>query len=168
MSVTKDLQAFVLGYFEDNRIELREIVNAVIENQKRYYQDLDRVEVLRALDAILSKRDVLQAISVAINLDELAEQGLLLGPLQELVSNDYPFYGVDEGIAMLIGMENGPIALSNFGFQDVVKSGVAKRLDEEQKKTGRVRTHIDDVVSALVSSTAAKVSHTRENIEENA
>ena len=69
-----------------------------------------------------------------IALDELAEKKLLPEPLQSIMEQDEPLYGVDETMALGVTSIYGMIGLTSFGYLDKEKIGVIEILNE--KRTG--------------------------------
>ncbi len=112
------------------------------------------------LMAVLSKREIIHAVLTGIALDELAEKKLLPSPLQEIIENDEPLYGIDEILPLSIVNVYGSIGLTNFGYLDKEKIGIIKKLDME-KHTVSVNTFLDDLVAALAAAAASRIAHSK-------
>ena len=70
---------------------------------------------IESVEGVLRKRELQHAILVGIELDELAEQGKLSAPLQQIVESDEGLFGVDETIALGAVFTYGSIAVTTFG-----------------------------------------------------
>ena len=152
-----DLREYVIRTLASKGVLMKDIAMAAWKGQQRFNKDLEFINAAVALNAVLDKREALNSCAIALALDEVAGKGLLPQPLQYIVENDLPQYGVDEVLA-LHGMTGiyGTVALMQTGYLDLNKSGVTKKLDED---VTNVNTHIDDVVSALIAMTEAKLMH---------
>lgn len=153
----KDLRKYVVNTLKSKGVTLAEIAMLALEGQQKFNQDLKLVDSVMALDAVLNKREILNSCAIALALDKMAEENQLPQPLQYVVENDLPQYGVDEVLA-LHGMAGvyGTVALMQTGSLDLHKQGIVKKLDESSEGCN---THIDDVVSALIATTEAKLMH---------
>jgi phosphatidylglycerophosphatase A len=110
--------------------------------------------------AVLSKREVQNAIMTAVELDKLAEQGKMNDKVLEgALMRDEPLYGVDEVLAYGICNLYGSIALTNFGFIDKKKYGVIDQLNRHGKNSGVCNTFIDDIVGAIAAAAASRFAH---------
>ena len=76
---------------------------------------------LESVDAVLTKREVHNAIITGVQLDILAEENKLLSPLQEILTEDEGLYGIDEIMALSIVNVYGSIGFTNYGYIDKVK-----------------------------------------------
>ena len=85
------------------------------------------------------KREVQNAILTGLELDELAEKGLLSEPLSSMLLSDYGLYGVDEVLALAIVNVYGSIGFTNFGYVDKTKPGIIGKLDAEGKKDNKCK-----------------------------
>jgi len=148
---------FVKGEFLRKGVSLKEIAEEAYEGQKRFNPQLKVDEFEEAIETILHKREVLNACMVGLNLDNLATQQLLSSPLQEVVQEDNHAFGIDEELAISICGLYGSVAITQYGYLDLKKTGLASKLDKNAN--GEVNTFIDDLVSALVACTEAKVMH---------
>jgi phosphatidylglycerophosphatase A len=63
--------------------------------QKEYFPELNLAECVVHVEAVLSKREVQNAVLTGIQLDMLAEEGKLLPPLQDMIVYDEGLYGYD-------------------------------------------------------------------------
>lgn len=80
------------------------------------------------VERVLSKREVQNALITGIELDVLAEKGMLSEPLQDIVKRDEGLYGIDEVIALSIVNVYGSIGFTNFGYIDKLKPGILEYL----------------------------------------
>lgn len=141
-------------------VTIEEIAELVLFLQSKYFPDLKLEECIHNVNMVLSKREVQNAILTGIQLDILAEQGGLFGPLQEMIENDESLYGVDEILAFSIVNVYGSIGFTNYGYIDKLKPGVLKRLND--KSTGEVHTFLDDIVGAVAASASSRIAHRKQ------
>jgi len=140
-------------------VELSDITEIVYELQKKYVPDLTEDVCAEAVDRVLSKREVHNAILTGIELDMLAEKKMLSEPLQTLIDSDNPLYGIDEILVLSICNVYGSIGLTNFGYVDKIKPGIIGRLDRLGKETDRCHTFLDDIIGAIAAAAASSVAH---------
>jgi phosphatidylglycerophosphatase A len=110
------------------------------------------------------KREVQHAVLTGLELDILAEKGLLSEPLASMLLNDYGLYGIDEILALSIVNVYGSIGFTNFGYVDKVKPGIIGELDKEGKAKGKCHTFLDDIVGAIAAAAASSIAHRFANI----
>ncbi|MFC4776411.1 phosphatidylglycerophosphatase A [Paenibacillus sp. GCM10023252] len=134
--------------------------------QKDYYPDLTLDECIDNVDAVLSKREVQNAVLTGIQLDLLAEEGKLIAPLQEMIKNDEGLYGCDEILALSIVNVYGSIGFTNFGYIDKLKPGILTKLND--KNDGEIHTFLDDIVGAIAASAASRIAHRKQAEREGA
>ncbi|QNK59984.1 phosphatidylglycerophosphatase A [Paenibacillus sp. PAMC21692] len=139
------------------KMEIAELVHFL---QKDYFPELTLDECMVHVDAVLSKREVQNAVLTGIQLDMLAEEGKLLPPLQEMIQHDEGLYGCDEILALSIVNVYGSIGFTNFGFIDKVKPGILVRLNS--KTEGEIHTFLDDIVGAIAASAASRIAHRKQ------
>lgn len=147
---------FVLKKLKQRGIDLEDICEKAIEEQKKHGVESSLADTRKYLINLLHKREIMNVIMTGIYLDEQAEKGLIEGPLQDIIASDASAFGLDESFAFVITSLFGSIAGTNFGSLDVNKTGVAKKLDNSE---GHVNTFLDDIFSALVASLEAKMAH---------
>ena len=127
--------------------------------QEKYYKELTVEDCTHNVLQVLKKREVQNAILTGIALDELAEQGKLDYPLQDMVAKDYSLYGIDEILAFSIVNVYGSIGFTNFGYIDKVKPGVLRELDIKDDSKGVCHTFLDDLVGAVAAAAASRIAH---------
>lgn len=137
-------------------IRLDEIAEIVYYLQNQYTPNLTMDLCLAAVEGVICKREIQYAVLTGIALDILAEQKKLPWPLQEIIENDEPLYGIDEVLALGITNIYGSIGFTSFGFLDKQKIGVIGRL---HYKKDQVHTFLDDIIAAIASAAAAKIAH---------
>jgi phosphatidylglycerophosphatase A len=128
--------------------------------QKEYFPELTLEECVNNVDAVLSKREVQNAVLTGIQLDILAEEGKLLPPLQDMIKYDEGLYGCDEILALSIVNVYGSIGFTNFGYIDKFKPGVLKKLND--KNSGSVHTFLDDIVGAIAAAASSRIAHRKQ------
>ncbi len=154
----KELQEITISTLNKRGVTLQDIAEIVMFLQSDYYEGLTLEICMESLMAVLSKREIIHAVLTGIALDELAEKKLLPSPIQEIIENDEPLYGIDEILPLSIVNVYGSIGLTNFGYLDKEKIGIIKKLDME-KHTVSVNTFLDDIVAALAAAAASRIAH---------
>ncbi|WP_139991018.1 phosphatidylglycerophosphatase A [Paenibacillus paridis] len=128
--------------------------------QKDYFPGLTPEDCIVHIDAVLSKREVQNAVLTGIQLDILAEEGKLMAPLQDMIKHDESLYGCDEILALSIVNVYGSIGFTNFGYVDKLKPGILVKLND--KADGEIHTFLDDIVGAIAASAASRMAHRRQ------
>jgi len=128
--------------------------------QKEYFPGLKTEDCLVHVDAVLSKREVQNAVLTGIQLDILAEERKLLPGLQEMIEHDESLYGCDEILALSIVNVYGSIGFTNFGYVDKLKPGILVHLNDKKDKD--IHTFLDDIVGAIAASAASRMAHRRQ------
>jgi phosphatidylglycerophosphatase A len=146
----------VMGLMASRGVSLRDIARIVYFLQRRRCPDLTVRRCEEAVAAVLRKREAQFAVLTGVALDQLAEEGRLPAPLQELVVRDDPLYGVDEVLALAITQMYGAMSATSFGFLDKRKPGVLRRL---HAAPDGVHTFLDDLVAAVAAAAAARLAH---------
>lgn len=162
MSHLKDkdaLYALTIQKIEDRGVSIRQIAELTYFLQEKYYTHLTVDDCADNVLAVLKKREVQNAVLTGIQLDELAEKGLLDQPLQEMVANDYSLYGIDEILAFSIVNVYGSIGFTNFGYIDKLKPGILKELDIKDDAKNVCHTFLDDLIGAIAASAASRIAH---------
>lgn len=150
-------------WLKERGVTEHDIAELVYFLQKPYHPDLDLEVCLQNVDRVLTKREVQNAIMTGIQLDVLAEKGLLEEPLQDILKKDEGLYGVDETIALSIINIYGSIGFTNYGYIDKLKPGILKTLND--KSTGACHTFLDDIVGAIAAAASSRLAHSAENTE---
>ena len=146
-----------LDLIKERQVELTDIAELVMFLQQSYVQDLTIEICLEHVNAVLKKREVQNAIITGIQLDILAEQNLLMQPLQDIIAEDEGLYGIDEIMARSIVNVYGSIGFTNFGYIDKVKPGILKKLNDHN--SGEIHTFLDDIIGAIAASAASRLAH---------
>ncbi|MEF9937578.1 MULTISPECIES: phosphatidylglycerophosphatase A [Carnobacterium] len=146
-----------LDLIKERQVELTDIAELVMFLQQSYVQDLTIEICLEHVNAVLKKREVQNAIITGIQLDILAEQNLLMQPLQDIIAEDEGLYGIDEIMALSIVNVYGSIGFTNFGYIDKVKPGILKKLNDHD--SGEIHTFLDDIIGAIAASAASRLAH---------
>ncbi|MBZ5200421.1 phosphatidylglycerophosphatase A [Planomicrobium chinense] len=149
---------------ERRGITLDEIARIVLEMQLPYNAGLTIDHCIESVESVLRKREMQHALLVGIELDELAEQGKLSSPLQQIVDSDEGLFGVDEMIGLGAVLTYGSIAVTTFGHLDKNKVGIIRKLDT--KAGGAVHTFLDDLVASIAACASARIAHRTRDLEE--
>ncbi|CAM4360501.1 phosphatidylglycerophosphatase A family protein [Paenibacillus tarimensis] len=147
-------------WLEKRGVTKREIAELVMVLQQAYFPDLTIEECEQNVNAVLSKREVQNAVLTGIQLDLLAEEGKLLPPLQEMIKHDEGLYGCDEVLALSIVNVYGSIGFTNFGYIDKLKPGVLMRLNDKSDR--EIHTFLDDIVGAIAASASSRIAHRKQ------
>ncbi|WP_035100797.1 phosphatidylglycerophosphatase A family protein [Aneurinibacillus terranovensis] len=154
-----DLHSTALGLLQKRGVTVDDIIELVYFLQQDYYPKLTREECRMHIHEVLKKREVQNAIITGVQLDLLAEQGMLMEPLQQMVKADEGLYGVDEVIALSILNVYGSIGFTNYGYIDKIKPGILAKLNDKQ--SGKIHTFLDDIVGAIAASSASRLAHSQ-------
>jgi len=141
-------------------VTIREIGELVMMLQRDYYPDITLEECEFSVRKVLSKREVQNAVLLGINIDRLAERGLLDEPLAEIVRKDEGLFGCDEILSLGIVNVYGSIGLTNFGYLDKTKPGVVGRLNKKNAEN-RIHTFLDDIICAIAAAASSRLAHDR-------
>lgn len=160
--VTLNMKQTCIDLLNDRGVKIQDITDIVFDLQKKYVPELTKDTCEEAIQRVLGKREVQNAILTGVELDVLAEKNLLSEPLQTLVSTDNPLYGIDEILVLSICNVYGSIGLTNFGYVDKMKPGIIGKLDEMGKKTNKCHTFMDDIIGAIAAAAASSVAHNAE------
>lgn len=145
-------------------VEVEEIAKIVLEMQLPYNEGLTIAHCIESVESVLRKREMQHALLVGIELDELAEQGKLSAPLQQIVDADEGLFGVDEMIGLGAVLTYGSIAVTTFGHLDKNKVGIIRKLDT--KVGENVHTFLDDLVASIAACASARIAHRTRDLEE--
>ena len=145
-------------------VKNEDIAEIVLEMQLPYNEGLTIEHCMESVESVLQKREVQHALLVGIELDELAEQGKLSRPLQQIVGTDEGLFGVDEMIGLGAVLTYGSIAVTTFGHLDKNKIGVIRKLDT--KSGEQVHTFLDDLVASVAACASSRIAHRTRDLEE--
>ena len=157
---SKEVATATYELLEERGVTKEAIAELVHFLQKDYFPGLTPEMCIVHIDAVLSKREVQNAVLTGIQLDILAEEGKLMAPLQAMIQNDEGLYGCDEILALSIVNVYGSIGFTNFGYIDKVKPGILVKLNSKNGKD--VHTFLDDIVGAIAASAASRMAHRRQ------
>lgn len=144
-------------WLKERGVEVQDIANLVYYLQHKYHENLKLEECMVNVERVLSKREVQNAIITGIQLDVLAEKGMLEEPLQQIIKTDESLYGVDEILAFSIVNVYGSIGFTNYGYIDKQKPGILERLND--KSSGKCHTFLDDIVGAIAAAASSRLAH---------
>jgi phosphatidylglycerophosphatase A len=150
-------------WLQERGVTLQDIADLVYYLQQSYHKDLKIEDCLHNVERVISKREVQNAILTGIQLDMLAEKGMLEEPLQSIIGSDESLYGVDEILAFSIVNVYGTIGFTNYGYIDKQKPGILRRLND--KSTGECHTFLDDIVGAIAAAASSRLAHRAANLE---
>jgi phosphatidylglycerophosphatase A len=154
---SKEVKDAVLERLKQRGVTVEDIAEIVHAMQSPYNQELTMEECAASVRAVLEKRELQHAILVGVELDVLAERGMLSEPLQSIVESDEGLFGCDETLALGSVFGYGSIAVTTFGHLDKHKIGIIKRLDT--KSGNGVHTFLDDLVASIAASASSRIAH---------
>jgi len=155
----KGRSGIIIERLEKRGVNLEDIAQITLDLQIKYLPNLSFDLCLEHVKRVVLKREVQNAVLTGLELDSLAERGLLSEPLSSMLLEDYGLYGVDEVLALAIVNVYGSIGFTNFGYVDKLKPGIIKILDDEGKKKGKCNTFLDDIVGAIAAAAASSIAH---------
>lgn len=138
-------------------VQVSDIADLVYFLQENYIENLTLALCQESVEAVLSKREVQNAILTGIQLDLLAENNQLMEPLQEIIAKDEGLYGIDEILAFAIVNVYGSIGFTNYGYIDKIKPGILAKLNDHNGTD--VHTFLDDIVGAIAAAAASRLAH---------
>jgi phosphatidylglycerophosphatase A len=156
-----DLEKYeiVVKRLKDRGVELEDMAQITLDLQIKYLPKLTFDLCLEHVKRVVMKREVQNAVLTGLELDMLAERGLISEPLSSMLINDYGLYGIDEILALAIVNVYGSIGFTNFGYVDKTKPGIIGKLDAEGKGKKVCNTFLDDIVGAIAAAAASSVAH---------
>lgn len=158
-----NLEQVARQWLEKRGVKIEDIAELVYYLQSKYHPNLQMEECIENVNRVISKREVQNAILTGIQLDVLAEKGMLDEPLQAIISRDEGLYGVDEILALSIVNVYGSIGFTNYGYIDKQKPGILQYLND--KSTGKCNTFLDDIVGAIAAAASSRLAHRAANAE---
>ncbi|SFA43224.1 Phosphatidylglycerophosphatase A [Anoxybacillus pushchinoensis] len=150
-------------WLADRGVTIEHIAELVYYLQSKYHPDLKMDECIHNVNRVIAKREVQNALFTGIQLDILAEKGLLQEPLQSFIEKDEGLYGVDEILALSIVNVYGSIGFTNYGYIDKQKPGILKKLND--KSSGQCHTFLDDIVGAIAAAASSRLAHRAAHVE---
>ncbi|WP_461202500.1 phosphatidylglycerophosphatase A family protein [Anoxybacillus sp. TBDG-1] len=150
-------------WLADRGVTIEHIAELVYYLQSKYHPNLQMDECIYNVNRVIAKREVQNALFTGIQLDMLAEKGLLQEPLQSFIAKDEGLYGVDEILALSIVNVYGSIGFTNYGYIDKQKPGILKKLND--KSSGYCHTFLDDIVGAIAAAASSRLAHRAAHVE---
>ena len=151
----KEIYEFVQKELRKRGITAYSIGEIAYEMQHEYLPDYEISDFSEQFNEVLKKREVLNLLAFAFELDNLANKGAFSEPIQSIIENDAGFWQIDEILASSLAQLFGMLAITNYGYLDKKKLGIAKQLD----KSDSITVFSDDIVSALASAVIGRCGH---------
>lgn len=151
----KEIYEFVQKELHKRGITAYSIGEIAYEMQHEYLPDYEISYFAEQFNEVLKKREVLNLLAFAFELDNLANKGAFSEPIQSIIENDAGFWQIDEILASSLAQLFGMLAITNYGYLDKKKYGIAKALDGANSIT----VFSDDIVSALASAVIGRCGH---------
>ncbi len=149
----------VVRMLKERGVTLEEIADLTFDLQREYVPELSVKTCVEHVKRVVMKREVQNAILTGLELDILAEKGLISEPLRSILMNDWGLYGIDEVLALAIVNVYGSIGFTNFGYVDKLKPGIIKTIDDAGKASDKCNTFLDDLVGAIAAAAASSIAH---------
>lgn len=150
-----EMRRINIAVLHERGVEVSDIAQLAYDNQKKYLPSLTMEEMTESVLDILGKREQFHAILLAVNIDFLAENNIIMEPLRSILNHDLGLFGLDECIALGISGNYGQIGETNFGHLDVTKPGIISVLNDDREHDN---CFLDDIVGALAAVAAIKVA----------
>jgi phosphatidylglycerophosphatase A len=150
-----EMQRINIAVLKERGVSVDDIAYLAYNAQSKYLEDLTIEEMRDSVLEILRKREQFHAILLGVNIDILAEKGMLAEPIQSIIRDDLGLFGLDEAIAISIAGNYGTIGITNFGNMDVNKPGKISIL---QSKKEQCNCFLDDIVGAIAAVAAIRVA----------
>ena len=157
--MNRDFYEHCVELIESRGVAILEIAEVTFDLQKTYLDGITIEDAEKAVRAVLRKREAQFAIMTGLELDRLSEEGLLQGPIADIIKHDFSLYGVDEIMALSVVNVFGSIGLTDFGYLDKAKNGVIREIDEKSRNPDQVNTFFDDIICAIAAAGASKMAH---------
>lgn len=154
-----NLKSITIKKLNERGVEINDIAKIVYELQNKYIEELTLEDCINSVSNVIGKREVINAILTAIAIDEAVENNLFEEPINSIIRNDDPLYGIDEILPLSIVNIYGSIAFTNFGHLDKIKTGIIGKLDKLGKEKKQCHTFLDDIICAIASSAASRLAH---------
>ncbi|WP_125764947.1 phosphatidylglycerophosphatase A family protein [Companilactobacillus hulinensis] len=158
----KEYYEHIIRNLEERGVTLPDIAEIVIFLEKDYVPGLDEGISIYAIKKVLHKREAQNAIMTGIELDVLAEKGLLSSPMQRIMKTDESTYGIDENMAITLASLYGSVSVTNYGYVDKLKHGVLAKLND--KSTGKINVFLDDLVGAIAAAACGWLAHNENEV----
>ncbi len=140
-------------------VKIEDIAEIAYNQQGKYNPNLKMSDCIESVEKILSYRDIFHLVQLGIEIDKLAEKGLLSSPIQDVIKADLGMFGIDEIFGLAIAQMYGTIGQTNFGDIDVNKPGIVKKLNDDGKPgKDHCHTFLDDIVGALAAAASTRVA----------
>lgn len=154
----EEMENLNIQKLKERGVELEQIAGVAYNQQLKYNPNPSMEECLISVRKILSLRDVFHLVQLGAEIDRLAEEGMLRGPIQDIINYDLGVFGIDEIFGLDIARLYGAIGQTNFGDIDVNKPGIVAKLNEDGKKENCCHTFLDDIVGAIAAAATTRVS----------
>ncbi|WP_125566960.1 phosphatidylglycerophosphatase A family protein [Companilactobacillus insicii] len=158
----KEYYEHILRNLNERGVTLPEIAEIVIFLEKDYVDGLDEEISIYAINKVLHKREAQNAIMTGIELDVLAEKGLLSSPMERIMKTDESTYGIDENMAITLASLYGSVSVTNYGYVDKLKHGILAKLND--KSTGKINVFLDDLVGAIAAAACGWLAHNENEV----
>lgn len=155
--MSKTLYQHVYDLLNERGVKIDDLAKLVVDSQKKYESSLTLADGRNAIDHVLRKREVQNAIITGVYLDLKADTDPLMDPyLRKILKNDEPQYQIDELVSTACVDIFGGVASSNRGYLDKTKPGIIGITD---RRTDSCNVFLDDLLAAIVSSAESYVAN---------
>lgn len=144
---------------KERTVSVEEIAEVAFRQQSKWSDDISMKTCIDSVEKILSLRDTFHILQLGAEIDRLTDEGLIKGPIYQVLKTDLGMFGIDELFGLEIAGLYGTIGKTNFGDIDVNKPLVIDRLNGEGKHgKGMCHTFMDDIVGAIAAAASTRVA----------
>ncbi len=144
---------------KERTVSVEEIAEVAFRQQGKWNPDISMKECVDSVEKILSLRDVFHLLQLGAEIDRLTDEGLIQGPIYDVLKADLGMFGIDELFGLELAGLYGTIGKTNFGDIDVNKPLVVDRLNDDGKHEGGMcHTFMDDIVGAIAAAASTRVA----------
>ncbi len=143
---------------KERTVSVEEIAEVAFRQQGKWNPDISMQECVDSVEKILSLRDVFHLLQLGAEIDRLTDEGLIKGPIYDILKADLGMFGIDELFGLELAGLYGTIGKTNFGDIDVNKPMVVDRLNDDGKHGGMCHTFMDDIVGAIAAAASTRVA----------
>jgi phosphatidylglycerophosphatase A len=150
----------------ERTVTVEDIAEVAYRQQSKWSDAITMEQCVESVMKILSYRDVFHLLQLGVEIDRLAEEGIIREPMRSVLQKDFGMFGIDELFGLEIAGKYGTIGKTNFGDIDVNKPLVVDRLNADGKEAGKMcHTFLDDIVGAIAAAASTRVAQMNKELE---
>ena len=153
----KTLYEHVYDLLNERGVKIDDLAKLVLDSQKKYEPHLTLSDARNAIDHVLRKREVQNAIITGVYLDRKADTDSSMDPyLRKILKHDEPQYQVDELLSTACVDIFGGVASSNRGYLDKTKPGIIGEIDKQKNNV-----FLDDLLASIAAGAEAYIANSK-------